>query len=247
MSRLAREFQRLYLAPEVLQSAASMPVHAGVRGLVLEVARPAHWQPLSAVWQGAQADLGLPAPAIAANGLDGLQLWFSLAEPVDTEQGLALLEALRQRYLADLPLHRVAMQALASPTATPRAVQPGGPWSAFVAADLAPVFEESPWLDLPPNDEGQADMLSRMASIQPAALAAAWAALHPGPATAPEAKAPTTPPVTSPSPLFTPAAQFLRQVMHDETAPLALRVDAAKALLPYGWLGEPEVPKPAPP
>ena len=40
---------------------------------------------------------------------------------------------------------------------------------------------------------------------------------------------------------------ILRQVMDDETAPLALRVDAAKALLPYGGLGAPTRPKPAPP
>jgi hypothetical protein len=203
-----------------------------------------------------QADLGLPAPAIAANGVDGLQLWFSLAEPVEPPQALALLEHLRQRYMADLPLHRLAMLAPSSPTPVPRAVQPGGPWSAFVAADLVPVFEESPWLDLPPNEEGQADMLSRLASIRPAEWAAAWLRLQPG---GPEARPSSTPPAapaTTPStalpaagtalhtgPAHAQAAQFLLQVMNDSTAGLALRVEAAKALLPYG----PTPPNPAPP
>jgi hypothetical protein len=237
MSRLAREFQRLY-GPHV-PPAPPAPVHGGVRALVLEVARPAQWQPLAAVWQGLQADLGLPAPAIAANGTDGLQLWLSLAEAVDNTQGLALLERLRQRYMADVPLHRVAMSAAAAPPPTPCAVQPAGPWSAFVAADLAPVFEESPWLDLPPNEEGQADLLQRLASIQPAALAAAWAQLLPRPETPAVAPAPASSPAAAPAAntAHPQAAQFLLSLMQDTSAPLALRVEAAKALLPYGARG----------
>ena len=76
--RLAREFQRLYGPADAPAAAAGN----AVRALVLDVARPADWRPLAAVWQGVQADLGLPAPAIVANGSDGLQLWFSLAQPV---------------------------------------------------------------------------------------------------------------------------------------------------------------------
>ena len=54
----------------------------GVRGLVLELARPAEWPPMARLWQGVQADLGWPAPAIVVNGVDGYQLWFSLAAPM---------------------------------------------------------------------------------------------------------------------------------------------------------------------
>jgi hypothetical protein len=36
--------------------------------MVLELARPAEWPPLARVWQAVQAELGLPAPAIAVSG-----------------------------------------------------------------------------------------------------------------------------------------------------------------------------------
>lgn len=229
MNRLARQYQRLYSPAESAHEA---------RALVLEVARPAQWQPLAAVWQGVQADLGLPAPAIAANGRDGLQLWFSLAEPVGRDTALAWLEGLRQRYMAGVPPHRVALMP---PPAHPPTAAAGGPWPAFVAADLAPVFEDSPWLDLPPSDDGQAELLSRLASISPAAWAAAQPLVQ-----APQAQ-PSQPATRAAPPAAAPhaqAAQFLLQVMHDGSAPLALRVDAAKALLPYG-LGSGSGPGPA--
>ena len=35
-------------------------------------------------------------------------------------------------------------------------------WSAFVAPDLAHIFNDTPWLDLPPNLEGQAELLARL-------------------------------------------------------------------------------------
>jgi hypothetical protein len=234
ISRLAREFKRLFLP-----SGTPLPVGAElVRALVLEVSRPAAWQPLSAVWQGVQADLGLPAPAIAVNGTDGLQLWFSLTEGVDALQGHALLEDLRQQYMADVPLHRVAMQAAPVPVAIPRPIHDEGPWSAFVAGDLAPIFEESPWLDLAPNEGGQADLLSRLASIQPAALKAALERLHSLRPATPITRSPATAagPGAGAGPLSAmnlQAQRFLLSVMKDEAAPLPLRVEAAIALLPY--------------
>lgn len=226
--RLAREFLRLY-GPAAAAGGA-------VRALVLDVARPADWRPLAAVWQGVQADLGLPAPAIVANGSDGLQLWFSLAQPVPAEQALAFLDALRQRYLPDLPLHRVTLQALAAPVTVPARVDTPGVaderWSSFVAADLAPIFEDTPWLDLPPSDEGQADLLSRLQSIPPAPWAAAQALLSPQPqAAGPSLAAPVAHPATQAG--HPDALRFLQRVVQDESAPLALRVEAAKALLPY--------------
>jgi hypothetical protein len=229
MSRLAREYQRLFLP-----TGAQAPGGAeSVRALVLEVSRPAAWESLSVVWQGVQADLGLPAPAVAVNGADGLQLWFSLAVAVDALQGRALLEKLRLRYMADLPLHRVAMQTSDLPVPIPRPAQVEGQWSAFVAADLAPVFEESPWLDLPPNEDGQAELLSRVVSIQPAALTSALMRLQGQPEAAAEHSAVPMQPARSDA-AQTAAAQFLLAVMGDEAAPLALRVEAAKALMPYG-------------
>jgi hypothetical protein len=228
--RLAGELRRLYGPADAAPAGRA----TGTRALVLEVARPAEWRPLSAVWKGVQADLGLPAPAIAANGSDGLQLWFSLAEPLDPTRARAFLDGLRKRYLADLPMHRVALLATPVPPQGPAASNTEGHWSAFVAADLAPIFEESPWLDLPPGDEGQADLLSRVGSIDPASFVAAAALLQAPPATQAAAAAATSAPAPSKAVAHPDALRFLLKVMNDEAAPLARRIKAAKALLPYG-------------
>src|SRR5262245_38164920 len=93
MNRLQIELLRLY-GPEDTPAEAG----AGVRAMVLEVARPAGWSELRNLWQGVQADLGLPAPAIALSGTDAYQLWFSFAEAAGHDQALAFVEALRRRY-----------------------------------------------------------------------------------------------------------------------------------------------------
>ena len=56
--------------------------HGRVRALVLELSGQGGCSAIGRVWQGVQAELQLPAPALAVNGVDALQLWFSLAEPV---------------------------------------------------------------------------------------------------------------------------------------------------------------------
>ena len=121
--------------------------------MVLELARPADWASLSAVWGGVQVDLTLPVPAIAVNGRDGCQLWFSLLEPVLVTQAEAFLDALRRRYLGDIAPVRVAMlPALDTASAgPPRHARPvpalqadSDLWSAFVASDLAPMFVDEP-------------------------------------------------------------------------------------------------------
>ena len=65
MSRLPQEWQRLYAvsAPSTGDTASPLLADAQgrVRAAVVELARPADWAALSAVWQGVQADLGLPA------------------------------------------------------------------------------------------------------------------------------------------------------------------------------------------
>lgn len=226
MTRLPSEHQRLYLPVDGA---------AGVRALVLELAAPADWDPLSRVWAGVQADLGLPAPAIAVSGTDALQLWFSLQEAVDAAQAQAFLGALQARYLADVAPHRVRRlpghdgDAPAAPlwpvSSLPPVQMAEERWSAFVAADLAPLFVDTPWLDLPPSDDGQAGLLGGLASIRPSAWREAWQQLQP----APPAPGHPTGTVDDDDPV-----RFLRAVMTDPTAPLALRVEAAKALLACG-------------
>ena len=115
MNRLLLEFRRLY-APadrasdgEAIEWSDLIDAEGRSRALVLELARPADWQALSAVWTGVQGELDLPAPAIAANGSDGLQLWFSVAAALEGARGHAFLEALRLRYLPGVQRDRVGL------------------------------------------------------------------------------------------------------------------------------------------
>ena len=145
-----------------------------VRALVLALARPADWEVLGRVWKGVQDELGWPAPGIAVSGTDACQLWFSLADPLPPAQAHALLERLRLRYLAEVPAHRVELIPSADgERQVPRIPAALGEeaWSAYVAPDLAPVFAETPWLDVPPRAEGQAELLSRLRSISAAECA----------------------------------------------------------------------------
>jgi len=259
MSTLPAELNRLYLAHERhIQS----PHGAGsgliapdgrVRAMVLALARPADWTLLSPLWRGVQTDLELPAPAIAVSGVDAYQLWFSLAEPIAVAQAGAFLEGLCLRYLRSVAPGRLSMMPsvdaavpgnIAHAMLVP-ALQPAtGRWSAFIAPDLAAIFSEEPWLDLPPNPDAQANVLSRLECTKPAAFHAALALLSPVGKTA---TSPTTA-ITderndrqaqqqvSPSvPLgngLDPKG-FLLGVMGDQTIELHLRIEAAKALLPY--------------
>ncbi len=246
MNRLQSELRRLYVPQTSAGEGAADPEEPSlidasgrVRAMVLELARPADWAALSKVWQGVQANLELPAPAIAVSGTDGYQLWFSLAQPVPAPQALVFLEGLRVRYLDDIKAQRVGLMP-ALDASSPRqalhanrvpALQANGShWSAFVAPDLAPVFADEPWLDTPPSPEGQADLLSRLASIPLADFQRALERLRP--AVVPGAALPAPGPAGTVGVCLDPK-RFLLDVMNDGTVALALRIEAAKALLPY--------------
>lgn len=223
MNRLITELQRLYAAPAPDKEAAD----GRVRAMLLELARPADWTALGAVWHGVQADFALPAPAIAVNGRDGYQLWFSLAEPVPAAQALAFLEGLRRRYLGGIKAQRLRLEATTQDL--PPCQMPSGLWSALLAPDLAPVFADEPWLDTEPGAGGQADLLCRLQPIKPADFRAALDQLGPG----------TPSPTVDTASAAAPSAdagqdeprRFLLGVMNDASAPLHLRIEAAKALL----------------
>ncbi|GAC1608456.1 MAG: hypothetical protein NVS3B2_17890 [Ramlibacter sp.] len=223
MNRLQAELQRLFLANEIDPDAA-------VRAMVLELARPASWEGLSNVWRGVQVDLELPAPAIAVSGIDGYQLWFSLSEPVPVAQAMGFLESLRSRYLGDVARDRIAMQP-ARDARLPAVQQGEGRWSAFVAPDLAAVFGDEPWLDLPPGADAQADLLSRLACTKPDEWKRAIERLVRVHAAAPDA-APGGARLPEAGPAADPR-RFLLGIMHDGAVDLHLRIEAAKALLPY--------------
>ncbi|APW48091.1 hypothetical protein BLL52_1049 [Rhodoferax antarcticus ANT.BR] len=233
MNRLQSELHRLYLPHGGDDGAGEQ-----VRAMVLALAHPADWAALAAVWQGVQADLALPAAAIAVSGVDAYQLWFSLAASVPVAQAQVFFEALRLRYLGDVAPQRVRLMPLLPSTPgqmVPALQEATGHWSAFVAPDLASIFADGPWLDRQPNVDGQADLLCRLQSIQPAAWEAALSVLQPF--VVPVKLAPATSPATKGSVIVGGAAldaqRFLLKVMNDEAVELPLRIDAAKALLPY--------------
>jgi hypothetical protein len=263
MNTLLAELERLYLA----HGRASQVLHGTdpgliapdgtVRAMVLELARPADWTLLSTLWRGVQTDLELPAPAIAVSGIDGYQLWFSLAEPTTVAQAAAFLESLRMHYLSLVAPVRIAMMPSAD-SANPGnfqhallvpALQPAtGRWSAFVAPDLAAIFSEEPWLDLPPSPDAQAKVLSRLACIESNVFHAALEQLSPvvrtevapiicvaGAVADSQTKQEVKP--SAPHQNSLDPKGFLLGVMNDTTIELHLRIEAAKALLPYAKFG----------
>lgn len=237
MSTLQTELGRLYQANA--EEPALIAPDGTVRAMVLELGRPADWSALSAVWRGVQTDLELPAPAIAVSGIDAYQLWFSLAAPVGIAQAGAFLEWLRARYLGTVAPARIRMLPSGDTTLPVQtrharqvpALQPEtGMWSAFVAPDLAAIFSEDPWLDRAPNPDAQAQLLSRIESIPQAAFQALLARINPTVSTVP-AGAPDLAPrhdTTTADPY-----QFLLDVMGNQAMEMHLRIEAAKALLPY--------------
>jgi hypothetical protein len=189
------------------------------------------------VWQRVQADLGLPAPAIAVNGHDGFQLWFSLAEPVSAAEASFFLESLRHRYLDTIAPERISML----PTETrhaqlvPALQQSTGQWSAFVAPDLAAIFVDSPGLDVCPSVDAQAKVLAPLQSIK----ASAFEAILDQVISEVERRSVINQPsaavvhASNKQHSDSDAKRFLSDVMNDITVEMHLRIEAAKALLPY--------------
>lgn len=223
MNRLEAELQRLFLASG--QSREDAPA----RALVLEVAGAGGWNELAKAWQGVQADLQLPAPAIAVSGSDAYQLWFSLAEAGPAAQSLAFLDALKKRYLGEVPAGRIRSSPSPAPGAQAPRIPPvqvaEGRWSAFVTVDLAAVFAEERWLDMPPTPDAQADVLSRLQCTPPADLLRAVERLA-------STDLPPAPDGAGAGAAAQDPRNFLLEVMNDRSVALPLRIEAAKALLP---------------
>ena len=236
MNRLDTEIRRLFATD------AEIAAEGRTRHLVLALCGPADWAPLSAVWRGVQADLDLPAPAIAVNGVDAFELWFSLADPLPVDTAASFLDSLCARYLPDLAASRRRLFPSSEPglsvepTRVPQLQPDTGRWSAFVAPDLAAVFGDDPSLDIPPGDDAQADLLSRIKPVTRAEFQIAMARLLPEPS-------PFLPVAPAPLPVVIPPAPasaiqrhddpraFLLEVMNDPLVAMELRIKAAKALL----------------
>jgi len=246
MSRLNAEHQRLFAADA--QGRLPEAPDAPVRALVLALQRPADWTVLAPLWRGVQTDFLWPEAAIAVNGRDGFEVWFSLAEPLARDEAAELLVQLQRRYLGGVPAERLRAWPGAAGADTP--ICPpfaAGPerWAAFVTPDLPSVFGDDPALDFEPGADAQADLLSRLRSVGAAGLRTAGAALglHRRPAASPATVVAPVPGAPAPGEarsMETASVQggvweepraFLMAVMNDRDAALALRIEAAKALL----------------
>lgn len=213
-----------------------------VRALVLAITRSADWASVAALYGALQTDLELPAPALAVSGNQGFQLWFSLAEGVPRHQAAAFLTALGQRYLAELGER--GYRSYPGPDGQRISLVPArqdatGLWSAFIDPTMGAMFTEDGGLAMAPNPQGQADLLAGLSSITPEELRRAQDRLG--------SAGPVTPAPASPRPepaaglgqldigtaLFNNPVDFLLAVMNDSAAAPQLRVEAAKALLPY--------------
>jgi hypothetical protein len=236
MNRLDTEHLRLFSTDEDTLAAGL------VRRMVLGVSGPADWPALGTVWRGVQADLDLPAPAIAINGIDAFELWFSLADPLPADTAAAFLDSLCARYLPELAASRRRLSPSpepglsVEPARVPQLQPDTGGWSAFVAPDLAAVFGDDPSLDIPPGDDAQADLLSRIKPITRAEFQIAMARLVPEPSPFLPAAPASLPAKPHRAPTSTirrhdDPRQFLLDVMNDPSVAMDLRIKAAKALL----------------
>lgn len=242
MSKLNDQLQRLYApkpAPPDADPEAPLELLGAdgrVRTLVVGIARGSDWAAVAALYEGLQADLELPAPAVSVSPSAGYQLWLSLAEPVAAEQAAAFLEALRHKYLAELPAARLRLQPLAGEATSRVARVPApdaesGKWSAFIDPSMGSMFADGPGLEIAPNPDRQAEMLAGVKSIAAKDFQRALAELAvSGDEAAPAAGARSTLALGG---NFTDPRTFLLAVMNDPSASAKARIRAAKALLPY--------------
>ncbi len=225
------------------------------RALVIEFARSSHWPQAAALCQALTEELELPAPAVAVGGPAGYQLWLSLAEPQPVAVVQDFLQALVQKYLADVPA--AARRCYPDdgddcPRLPPARLANEG-WSAFIDPTMGAMFADETWLPMAPNADKQADMLAALKSISTTDFQRALAQLQAESAAAvanePLAEPPAQP-ITKPfstAPAATAASlaapslgsqfsdprDFLLAVMNDAGASTEQRIEAAKALLPY--------------
>ena len=233
-----------------------------MRTLAVDFARADLWDQASRLWEGIQADLELPAPAISVSGQDGYRLWISLAEPVAAAEAGEFLDGLHHKYLTDIPASQLRLLPQASASSAPEAdlldlvpaLHPEtGKWSAFIDPAMGGMFAEAPGLEMAPNPDKQADILAGFASVSPedfqralAQFRAGTARIVPpqlGPDQAPAQSsipgAALAPPVSVPGigssigSDFKDPKSFLLAVMNDPATRPELRIEAAKALLPY--------------
>lgn len=227
-----------------------------VRTLAIGFEKSADWERVAGLHHGVQEDLDLPAPAISVPGRGGYRVWFSLAEAVPAAQARAFLEMLRRRYLADLPAKNLrfhpdpggaGQEELGPADLLPTRHGAAGKWSAFIDPAMGAMFMDEAGLEMEPNPDRQADLLAGFKPIGAADFRRVLEESGPGaepadngpePAPASQAAGPSRPRLDVGGG-FTDPRSFLLAVMNDPTASPELRIEAAKALLPYSGQGDP--------
>lgn len=225
-----------------------------VRAMAASFEKAGDWEDVARLYQAIQDELDLPAPAISISGHGGYTLWFSLTEAISAPLATAFLEALRLKYLAEMPLSSLTFHPDAKgPNLLPLAPaldETTGKWSAFIDPSMGGMFVDEPGLEMAPNMGRQADMLERLESIKPADLMRATEVMQASDNA--DSNEPEALPAVDGSdsskqlPGLRPACQslasgkyytdprdFLLAVMNDPSASAKKRIKAANALLPY--------------
>lgn len=225
-----------------------------VRAMAASFVKAGDWENVAKLYQAIQDDLELPAPAISISGHGGYTLWFSLTEATAAPLATAFLEALRRKYLAEMPLSSLTFHPEAKgPNLLPLAPaldETTGKWSAFIDPSMGSMFVDEPGLEMAPNMDRQADMLGRLKSIKPADLERAMELLQASDNA--DSSSPEERPASEGSDddrqltklrpageslgngkYYTDPRNFLLAIMNDPSASAKQRIRAAKALLPY--------------
>lgn len=238
MDEQIAQLQRLYLPDTPAPALSAMLTGEGqtnvdlvgpggqVRALVIELDND-FWAQAAQLYEGVQTELDLPAPAVSVSGGKAYGLWFSFATVVPLGRAEAFAEGLRQRYLAEVPATRLTLHPHAPLKLVP-AHQGDGRWSAYIDASLGSMFVDEPWLEMAPSPHKQAELLAGQASIKPDFLESALGILQPA-----AASAPACAPTGGADAVHQEPVGFLLAIMNDDAIETRLRIEAAKALLPY--------------
>lgn len=214
------------------------------RSLVVEFRRAADWPQVAELYQALQEEFELPAPAISVSGRSGYRLWLSLAEARPLAEIRRFLDALQQHYLAAIPEAGWGTHPASPPVPLPLAPALNaatGKWSAFIDPSMGEMFVSEPGLEMAPNPDRQADLLSRIKSIASQDFQRALVKLE-GKAALAEASETASQPADKSNQAnpaghvgshYSDPQSFLLAVINDPAASTRDRIEAAKALLPY--------------
>lgn len=228
MNKLIAELQRLFFLPGQQCAGASLTPAGGqipvaldlvndagmARVMVIDFCRAADWPKVAGLFLALQTDLDLPAPAVSVSGSQGFSLWLSLVEPAPVAQLKDFLQALRVRYLAEIPLDKLNLLPVTDAAThdsavfvrLPPCVDPiNGMWSAFIDPAHGANFTDEPWLEMAPPMDKQAARLAEVESIKTGAFVNALSIMRPTPMPAEDSTATVLPSPREPESESVPA------------------------------------------